>query len=256
MTALEQTFAHGDSFIHSINPRIRLLCSGLLAIPFALLDSVDQALFSMFTGILLGSMAQLPFYQVVNRLLTVNLFILFLWIFLPFSTPGNQIASIGPLTATDAGLKLATLISLKSNAIVLTVITLIGTIKVQDLGPALQCLKVPTKLCHILLFTYRYIFVIHQEYKTMRQAMTARGFHPRTDRHTYQTYAWLVGMLLIKSWDRAERVHDAMLCRGFRGRFYSLTTFTTARRDYLFLTFCLFLAATPFCLNTVCRGFI
>ena len=82
---------------------------------------------------------------------------------------------------------------------------LLGTIPVQDLGPALQQLNIPDKLCHILLFTYRYIFVIHQEYTTMRQAMRARGFKPRTDTHTYRSYAWLVGMLLVRSWDRAER---------------------------------------------------
>ena len=119
---------------------------------------------------------------------------------------------------------------------------LMGTIAVQDLGPAMQQLKIPNKLCHILLFTYRYIFVIHQEYMTMRQAMTARGFKPRTNRHTYRSYAWLVGMLLVKSWDRAERVHGAMRCRGFLGRFYTLTEFTTHPKDYLFLAVCLLFA--------------
>jgi cobalt/nickel transport system permease protein len=50
-------------------------------------------------------------------------------------------------------------------------------------------------------------------------------------------------MLLVKSWDRAERVHGAMLCRGFRGRFYSLTSFRTRPADYLFLLACAALSA-------------
>jgi cobalt/nickel transport system permease protein len=77
----------------------------------------------------------------------------------------------------------------------------------------------------------------------MRQAMRARGFKPRTDTHTYRTFAWLVGMLLVKSWDRAERVHGAMLCRGFRGRFYTLAAFTARPADYLFLAACAALSA-------------
>ena len=77
----------------------------------------------------------------------------------------------------------------------------------------------------------------------MRQAMRARGFKPKTDKHTYRSYAWLIGMLLVKSWDRAERVYDAMRCRGFRNRFYSLTKFTTSTKDYAFMAGCLLIVA-------------
>ena len=77
----------------------------------------------------------------------------------------------------------------------------------------------------------------------MRKAMQARGFKPTTNTHTYRSYAWLVGMLLVKSWDRAERVNDAMRCRGFRGRFYSLTEFTAKPTDTIFLVACILFAA-------------
>lgn len=69
----------------------------------------------------------------------------------------------------------------------------------------------------------------------MRRAMQARGFKPSTNKHTYRSYAWLVGMLLVKSWDRAERVHEAMKCRGFHGRFYTLASHRTTTSDYIFL---------------------
>lgn len=254
MAAIGEPFASGDSFIHRVDPRIRLLSAGLLTIPAALLQNVDQALASLAAGILLVVLAHLPLGQTLKRLAIVNLFIVFLWFFIPFSTPGTSYWMFGPFTATAEGLKLATLITVKSNAIVLSLMALIGSIKVQDLGPALQQLRVPNKLCHLLLFTYRYIFVIHQEYQTMRQAMSARGFKPKTDSHTYRTYAWLVGMLLVKSWDRAERVHGAMRCRGFRGRFYSLARFTTSRKDYIFLAGCLLATITIQSLEIIKRG--
>ena len=61
--------------------------------------------------------------------------------------------------------------------------------------------------------------------------------------HTYRTYAYLVGMLLVKSHDRAERVRSAMLCRGFKGRFYELSEFSFQFSD-LIIMFLMLLAVT------------
>ena len=243
MAAIAAPFAAGNSLIHRLDPRIRLLAALVLTIPTALLHVQNAALAGLAAGLLLVLLARLPLGKVLARLAVVNVFILFLWLFIPFSMPGTPFLAWGPFTATREGVDLALLITIKSNAIVLALMSLLGTISVQDLGPAMQRLRIPKKLCHILLFTYRYVFVIHQEYVTMRQAMRARGFKPKTDRHTYRSYAWLIGMLLVKSWDRAERVHDAMRCRGFRNCFYSLTKFTTSTTDYAFMTGCLLLAA-------------
>lgn len=238
MASITEPFASGDSVIHRIDPRVRLLAAATLTIPAALLNTIPPAMTGIFLGLCLAAAARLPLLTVLRRLVVVNVFILFLWLFLPFSQPGAQLFHIGPLTATQEGVDLSLLITLKSNGIVLMLMALMGTVRIQDLGPALQSMKIPPKLCHILLFTYRYIFVIHQEYLTMRQAMAARGFHPGTNRHTYRSYAWLVGMLLVKSWDRAERVYAAMCCRGFKGRFYTLSEFHAGTRDVLFFIGC------------------
>jgi cobalt/nickel transport system permease protein len=69
-----------------------------------------------------------------------------------------------------------------------------------------------------LLFTVRYIAVLGEEAARLRTAMRARAFEPRTDRHTLTTYGYLVGMLLVRAAERAERVLEAMKCRGFEGR--------------------------------------
>lgn len=243
MASIASPFATGDSLIHRIDPRIRILAAAVLTIPTALLHQADASLVALTAGIILIALARLPFGKVIARLAAVNVFIVFLWLFIPFSMPGTTLYSWGPLAVTHEGIDLALLITIKSNAIVLALLALLGTIGVQDLGPAMQQLKIPGKLCHILLFTYRYVFVIHQEYLTMRQAMRARGFKPKTDKHTYRSYAWLIGMLLVKSWDRAERVHAAMRCRGFQNRFYSLAQFNTSPKDYVSLAGCLLVVA-------------
>ena len=64
--------------------------------------------------------------------------------------------------------------------------------------------------------------------------MKLRGFRPRMDRHTYRAYGYLVGMLLVRSLDRSDRIVAAMKCRGFRGRFYLLDHFAFSVRDALF----------------------
>ena len=61
-----------------------------------------------------------------------------------------------------------------------------------------------------------------------------RGFRPRLDRHTYRSLGYLVGMLLVRSFDRAERILAAMKCRGFQGHFFILDHFAFGRRDAAF----------------------
>jgi cobalt/nickel transport system permease protein len=123
----------------------------------------------------------------------------------------------------------------------------VATVPVVTLGQALHQMWVPDKLAHLLLFTYRYIYVFETEYRRLVQAMKIRGFRPRTNLHTYRSYGYLAAMLLVRSFDRAERVFQAMLCRGFDGTFYSLKIFTWQRRDRLFLA-----ASLPVLAGLVC----
>lgn len=170
------------------------------------------------------------FKALLGRLLVINFFILFLWLFLPFSRPGEPAFSIGSFTATLEGIIYSAIITLKSNGIILAMTALISTMQVQTLGAGMQSLKLPDKLSRILLFSWRYVHVMLSEYTRMRRAATMRGFVPRTNLRTYRTYAWLMGMLLVRSLDRAHRVWQAMLCRGFTGTFHTLTTYRTGKR--------------------------
>jgi cobalt/nickel transport system permease protein len=104
----------------------------------------------------------------------------------------------------------------------------------------------PEKIVHLISFAYRYIHVINAEYGRLMNAMKIRGFYPRNNLHTYRTYAHLVGMLLVKSYERASRVQAAMLCRGFKGNFYDLSEFFMKTSDRLALVLLL--------LITVCIG--
>ena len=190
------------------------------------------------TGVALGTLlvlsARLRLTAILHRLLVVNSFTVFLWLTLPLTYPGTETVAIGPVAASLDGITMAALITLKTNGIILLSISLLSTSSIADLGHAMAKLRLPSKLCLLLLFSYRYIFVIHQEYQRLLRAATLRGFTPSTTMHTYRTYSYLFAMTLLKSWHRASRVGQAMILRGFSGRFYTLNDTTLCVTDLFF----------------------
>ena len=105
---------------------------------------------------------------------------------------------------------------------------------VATLGHTLARLRLPQKLIVLLLLTYRYVFVLDQEYQRLKRAADIRGFRPGTNLHSYRTYAYLVGMLLVRASARARRVYLAMCCRGFNGRFHTLAETPAAPHNLAF----------------------
>ncbi|MFH1626040.1 MAG: cobalt ECF transporter T component CbiQ [Pseudomonadota bacterium] len=226
-----EEFSSGDSFVHRIDPRIKVVIAVLFSIVVAVADRFSVLLLGLFFSVGLISVARLSIRKISYRLLIVNGFILLLWVFLPFTFPGATLFSLGPLTASRDGVMYALTITIKSNTIILTSIALLATSSVTTLVHALRHLYVPDKLVHLFFFCYRYIHVIHLEYVRLTNAMKIRCFKPKTNMHTYRTYAYLVGMLLLKSYDRSERVYQAMLCRGFKGKFWVLDHFSLKKSD-------------------------
>ena len=137
-------------------------------------------------------------------------------------------------TASRQGLMRAVEIGLKANAVVLALMALVGSMSSVTLGHALYRLRLPENLVHLLLFTVRYIDVLHQEYLRLRVAMEARGFQPATTFHTMRSFGYLVGMMLVRALERSERILAAMSCRGFVGQFPMFDAFRIGRRDWVF----------------------
>ncbi len=228
-----EEFSSGNSLIHDLDPRIKVIVATLFSIIVAVADRTEVLLLALFFSACCVLVSRLPLIKVVRRLLLVNGFILLLWTLLPFTYPGKTLFSLGPLNATAEGIRYALSITIKSNAIILGCIALLATTPIFTLAHALRHLFVPDKLVQLLFFSYRYIHVIYFEYVRLVNAMKIRCFHPRSDLHTYRAYAHLVGMMVLKSYDRSERVYDAMLCRGFRGKFWVLDHFNLKRRDLI-----------------------
>ncbi|MBM3299612.1 MAG: cobalt ECF transporter T component CbiQ, partial [Deltaproteobacteria bacterium] len=215
-----EEFSLGDSLIHRVDPRIKILAALIFSVVVALSDSLIATAVAFIFPSVLVILARVRLKSVLLRLAVANTFVVFLWFLIPFTHPGEVILSIGPLDVNREGVLHALLITLKCNSIVLAVIALLGTSQVFPLVHALSGLGVPDKLVHLFFFCYRYIHVVHEEYHRLVNAMKIRGFRPGTDLHTYRTYSYLVGMLLVRSFDRSWRIVAAMKCRGFKEKFY------------------------------------
>lgn len=208
------------SRLHEVDPRVRILVTAAFAVVVVALHDVGVLVAALGCAVLAALAARLPLAPTLRRAAAMDAFILVMLLMLPFTVAGTPLFTIGPLTASREGLSQAIAIGLKANAIVLLLLALVGTMDPAVLGHALRRLGVPATLIHLLFFTVRYVEVLGRESQRMRLAMKARAFRPRSDLHTWRSFGYLIGMLLVRSLERAERILAAMKCRGFDGRLH------------------------------------
>ncbi len=222
------------AFLKRCDPRVKILLAFWFAVIVALTYRFSVLVLAGCFCALLWLFSGLKPKEVFKRLGLVNLFLILVVLSLPFTTPGKDLFRVGTLSASKEGTILAVLIFLKSNLIILASLCLLSTSSIFSLAHALHHLKVPAKLVQLLFFTFRYLHVIQREFQRLFEAASLRGFAPRTDLFTYRATAYLVGNLLVRSYDRSQRVYEAMLCRGFRGTFPVYHHFSLRREDLYF----------------------
>lgn len=228
---LSEAFTGGNSIFHRLDPRLRIV----FAILFSFLLAVSKSFPTMAAGLGLSMamiwLSQIPLKKALKRLAVINGFNLVLFVLLPITFEGTPLFCVGSVDCSVQGVILAAQITLKSNAILLAFLSLVATMTIATLGNALNRIHMPEKIVYLMLLAYRYVFVLEQEYLRLATAIKIRGFEPKTNLHTYRTYAYLFGMLLVRATARADRVYQSMLCRGFKGRFYCIHGFSFSGLD-------------------------
>jgi cobalt/nickel transport system permease protein len=206
-----ERWSRGQSPLHRRDARAKiaalLILLVLIATGHAALGWLGLAYFGLLTAGLLW--ARLPAGAALARSSLV----------LPFSLVFAGIS----LLAGDAGRAAALLI--KSYLSALAVLLLISTTPMPQLLRGLESLGVPRFLLMVTQFMYRYLFVISEEAQHMRAAATARGASVRgmaAHGARFRAAAGALAVLFARSYARAESIHQAMLARGFQGRFQPL----------------------------------
>jgi len=230
--------------LRQFDPRLRLIAALLFALTVVSLHLIPLLLLTLLLALGMAWWIGLSGSLLLKRLLVMEGFMIVLLVMLPFSVPGESLFTLGPFSASAEGVQRALQIVLRANAIVILLMALVGTLEPVVLGHALGQLRLPDKLIHLFLFTVRYISVLFDEYRRLRLAMRARAFVAGSNRHTWRTFGWLVGMLLVRSLERSERILAAMKCRGFNGRLYLVKQNIWSRHDTLGLLLSLSLSGT------------
>ena len=217
-------FAHLESPLHRWDPRWKLatlffllFAMGLGPVPEAV-GGVDVALAgaSLAVSLVLLWFSNIPFGFAMRRLRGVIVFLTAVVVIFAFSAE-QWLAGI--------------LIPLRATAMVLLVFPAFGTTRFDVAMKALRSLRVPGPVIQVILFSYRYFFVHADQLRRMRAAMRARGFEMRFGLSTPKVLGHAVGVLLVGSVERTERIYGAMLCRGYSGSMQTLETFQTTARD-------------------------
>jgi len=231
---IDEPLARGTTWVHALDARAKLAACLALSVVAAVAQRPEAPWVVLAVGLVLTASSRPPLRLFFARLAGVNVFVCFLWLVLPVTAPGDPWRSVWGLVITHQGVELAGLITLKTNAIFLCVLSLVATTPAPALAQAMAALRVPDKFAFLFLFAYRYLHVIAEEYGRLATAAKLRGFVPATNWHTYRSKAAMVAMVLVKSFDRSQRVYQAMVLRGFTGTFPSLDGLSAGRRDAAF----------------------
>lgn len=208
--------AHGAHPLHRIDPRAKILVTALylaalLSVPPARLS---QSLLYAAYPILLAPFGGLRYAALLVRSLPVLPFAASIGIFNIFCDR-RAAFDIGPLTVTAGWLSFLSLL-LRGLLSVQALLLLIRTTGGLRLCRSLQRLGLPSLFAAQLLLVYRYLHVLVEEALAMQRARDARSFGRRS--YPLKVWAALVGQLLLRTSDRAERIGRAMRARGFTGR--------------------------------------
>ena len=231
-----EELAHGGSFLHRLDPRIKVIVLTLASFVIATLETKAYAAMALGAGFILMASARLPHKAVLWRVVGFNTFCLLMWLTVPFTTPGEPVMHLfGPIHVSSAGIETVMTVTLKSNAILLLTLALMATSEITQITHALSHLRCPARAVQLFYFTWRYIHVISEEAGRLKDAMKLRGFHPSQGLKNYRYLGYLISAIFIKSYDTGIQVQRAMELRGFDGTFWLIHHFTMEKKDMAFL---------------------
>ncbi|MCH1918925.1 cobalt ECF transporter T component CbiQ [Shewanella sp. A3A] len=245
MLASQLQAQHQWRWLSHTDPRVNMLAAGVFALVAVLCHQLSALVLLLFIALSLNGLAGTQWRSVGKRLLAFETFMLLLVLLLPFSISGHTWFSLWGMTASIEGAKQALAIILRGNAVVLTLLALLAIREPINLGYGAAALGFSPKLIHLFMMTVRYIQVLGEEFARLRNAMKARAFVPSSNWHTWRSYGWMMGMLLVRSMERAQRIVDAMRCRGFDGSLYLNQQLQWRRKDSVALALLLLLSLLP-----------
>jgi cobalt/nickel transport system permease protein len=210
-------YIHRHSPIHRLPAQVKLVVAALFV--FVIVSTTQRQVwaFGGYTLLLVitAIVARLPLATLGRRMTVEIPFVLFS-VLLPFVSRGERVEVLG-VALSVSGLWGAWNVLVKASLGVLASLIVAATTDVRDLVAGLDRLRMPTLIVQIIMFMIRYADVVTDEMRRMHIARLSRGFIARDVRQV-PVLARCLAALFIRSYERGERVHLAMLSRGYSGR--------------------------------------
>jgi cobalt/nickel transport system permease protein len=213
------------SLIHRWDVRCKIITVLAYSFMVSSLTHLGSAVAAIGVSLLVLAISRVSLTKVLMRIIAIAGFVGMFLVVMPFSAPanpGDTVLVFGGLGWTGfnlRGLILAVTIAAKAVAITLLMEPLLSTAPLPVTLHGLSRLGVPEMVGQMVLLSYRYLHVFRHEAGRMSQGMKVRGFRKQTDLATLRAVANFLGMLFVRSFERTERVFDAMRARGYQGRF-------------------------------------
>jgi len=209
------TLASGDSFLHRLDPRAKLITTLVFIATVASFNKYALSAMTpfFFYPVALISFGGLPYRYFLKKVLAVSPFAVLVGIFNPLIDTAIMIR-IGPIGISGGWVSFASIL-LRFILTVSAALVLISLTGFNATCAGLMKFGIPRPLVNQLLFFYRYIFVLVDEAERMARASSLRAIRAKII--GLRTFIPLIGSLLLRTLDRAERIYSAMRCRGFDG---------------------------------------
>jgi cobalt/nickel transport system permease protein len=207
-----------DTKLSSFDPRVKLVCTFALVVLVSTFTDLRALGISLVFTVALIALSRVPATLVIRGYALALPFIIF--------------ASITMLLTSGAGTAMA--MGLRVSTSVLLLLLLVNTTPFMDLVWTLRWFRMPSLLSDMIMFTYRFIFVMLDEVERMRLARKSRGFkggRSLLDKEAFKVLSNTIGMIFLRSYRRADRVYLALLSRGYEGRVRPLGGYRVRPRD-------------------------
>jgi len=217
MLALIDHYANRSTWLHNWHPTVRVLSLLVAIFVCTWLKRPGPLLIMLLTANILAASAAVPARLLYRRYRTAILIsaavFLAAWLFLGHGPTWR----IGPASVPVYALRPAVILALKLSAILLLTVPLLATQPFHVLIASLRRIGLPRKLVNVFLLMQRYNMVLADEFQNTATAATLRGFRWSANPRRLKGLGGVVGALLVRSVERAERVEQAMRLRGFAG---------------------------------------
>jgi cobalt/nickel transport system permease protein len=231
---LIDTLANQQTAVHALDPRTKLLTSLVFIITVMSFDRYDiSGIIPYFIfPVFMVRVGNLPMGYMIKRITIALPFVLFVGFFNPFFDRAI-LMHIGPVSISGGMISFITIL-LRCILTVFAALTLIATTGFYGICMALERIGIPNMFVIQLLFVYRYIFVLIEEASRMARARALRSFS--ANYLSFKVWTSLIGHLMLRTIDRARRIHLAMLSRGFTGDIHLARNYQLGFRDILFFS--------------------